>query len=509
VDAVVSVAHDVEKLGVVVAAALAAVVVLTPNLRARGYAGLGALALTPVLLVAEIWNTPQFRPIRDRPALAVAAAVLAVLAVLAAAKLIERRPLALPIAAVAVLPFRVPIASGGETAKLLVPLYLVVAAGALAFALADLRGEPLATGGDGNNPPRRGGWLERLLLGFVLLYAVQGVYSSAFSKALEQVVFFYVPFALLYGQLVRYTWTPRLLKTCLAVLAGLAIVFSLVGFVEYSTRTLLLNPKVISTNEFQSYFRVNSLFFDPNIFGRFLVVVMTMLGTALLWARARRDALALAAALAVLWGGLVLTLSQSSLGALLVGLAVVGALRYRARWAATLAFAAVLLGAAFVIAFPSAVRLKLTSEQSVSGSTSGRSDLIRGGLELFGKRPLQGWGSGAFEREYRRHRETSSETAAAASHTIPITVAVEQGVVGLVVYLALLAAAFGRLLAGARGSPARAAIAGAFAALVVHTFLYAAFLEDPLSWVLLAVGAALALPVRRGAALPSAACTAT
>ncbi|MDX6644053.1 MAG: hypothetical protein QOD76_2015, partial [Solirubrobacteraceae bacterium] len=244
-DAVVSVAHDVEKLGVVVAAALAAVVVLTPNLRARGYAGLGALALTPVLLVAEIWNTPQFRPIRDRPALAVAAAVLAVLAVLAAAKLIERRPLALPIAAVAVLPFRVPIASGGETAKLLVPLYLVVAAGALAFALADLRGEPLATGGDGNNPPRRGGWLERLLLGFVLLYAVQGVYSSAFSKALEQVVFFYVPFALLYGQLVRYTWTPRLLKTCLAVLAGLAIVFSLVGFVEYSTRTLLLNPKVI------------------------------------------------------------------------------------------------------------------------------------------------------------------------------------------------------------------------------------------------------------------------
>ncbi|MDX6642042.1 MAG: hypothetical protein QOD76_4, partial [Solirubrobacteraceae bacterium] len=281
------------------------------------------------------------------------------------------------------------------------------------------------------------------------------------------------------------------------------------GFVEYSTRTLLLNPKVISTNEFQSYFRVNSLFFDPNIFGRFLVVVMTMLGTALLWARARRDALALAAALAVLWGGLVLTLSQSSLGALLVGLAVVGALRYRARWAATLAFAAVLLGAAFVIAFPSAVRLKLTSEQSVSGSTSGRSDLIRGGLELFGKRPLQGWGSGAFEREYRRHRETSSETAAAASHTIPITVAVEQGVVGLVVYLALLAAAFGRLLAGARGSPARAAIAGAFAALVVHTFLYAAFLEDPLSWVLLAVGAALALPVRRGAALPSAACTAT
>ena len=340
----------------------------------------------------------------------------------------------------------------------------------------------------------------------VVLYALQAAYSTAFSKALEQVVFFYVPFALLYAQLRRYRWTPRLLGACLAVLVALALVFSVVGFVEYSTRTLLLNPKVISTNEFQSYFRVNSLFLDPNIFGRFLVLVMTMLAAVLLWTRSRRDALAMALALAVLWGGLVLTLSQSSLGALLVGLAVLGALRYRARWAATLTFAAVVLGAAFVIAFPGAVRLNLTSEQSVSGSTSGRSDLIRGGVELFEKRPLQGWGAGAFAKEYRRHREASGETATAASHTIPVTVAGEQGAIGLAVYLALLVAAFGRLLTGARGSLPRVAIAAAFAALVVHTFLYAAFLEDPLAWVLLAVGAALHIRLRR-ASMSSAATT--
>jgi hypothetical protein len=40
------------------------------------------------------------------------------------------------------------------------------------------------------------------------------------------------------------------------------------------------------------------------------------------------------------------------------------------------------------------------------------------------------------------------------------------------------------------------AVAAAFAALVVHTLSYAAFLEDPLAWVLLAIGAAL-WPVRR------------
>ena len=39
----------------------------------------------------------------------------------------------------------------------------------------------------------------------------------------------------------------------------------------------------------------------------------------------------------------------------------------------------------------------------------------------------------------------------------------------------------------------RAAMAAAYAGLVLHTLVYAAFLEDPLSWVLLALGAALRL----------------
>ena len=48
------------------------------------------------------------------------------------------------------------------------------------------------------------------------------------------------------------------------------------------------------------------------------------------------------------------------------------------------------------------------------------------------------------------------------------------------------------LLRGARRSAARAAVAAAFAALVFHTLVYAAFLEDPLTWALLAAGVALA-----------------
>ena len=53
-----------------------------------------------------------------------------------------------------------------------------------------------------------------------------------------------------------------------------------------------------------------------------------------------------------------------------------------------------------------------------------------------------------------------------------------------------------RLLKGARAaSPAASrAIAAGFVALVLHTWLYAAFLEDPVTWTLLAVGTALAFP---------------
>ena len=70
--------------------------------------------------------------------------------------------------------------------------------------------------------------------------------------------------------------------------------------------------------------------------------------------------------------------------------------------------------------------------------------------------------------------------------------AAEQGVIGLGVYVALLIAAFGVLFAGAGRSPPRIAIAGCFTALVLHTWTYADFLEDPLTWTLLGIGVALA-----------------
>jgi O-antigen ligase len=330
---------------------------------------------------------------------------------------------------------------------------------------------------------------------------VQAAWSTDFETALKNVAFFYVPFALLFRLLAATNWTRRLAINCLVVATVLALAFVAIGFVEYATRHLFWNPKVIASNQFESYFRVNSLFFDPNIYGRFLAVVMASLAAVQLWARQWRTLLAASAALAVLLAGLVLTFSQSSLAALIVSCVVLAALRWPARPVLAGAAGVLVLALVVALAFPGVTKVNLGSGRSLKKATSGRTDLIKGGVKMFLDRPLLGYGSGSFAEQFRKREKTSDERAASASHTIPITVAAEQGIVGLASYLFVLLTAFALVWQGLgrlRGPEppsseliARGAIAAAFTGLVVHTMAYAAFLEDPLTWTLL--GAAIGL----------------
>jgi O-antigen ligase len=286
--------------------------------------------------------------------------------------------------------------------------------------------------------------------------------------------------------LTRLEWNRELVVRCLQVVVGLAVIFACIGFVEYATKHLLLNPKLDALLSQHTYFSINSVFFDPDIFGRFLALVMILLAALLLHARDQRLQIGSSVVLAILWGGLVLTLSRSSLVALLVGLGVLIALRFKV-WPVLAAAAAVVVAGAIAIAIsPNTFGLN----QGLNGASAGRANLVTGGLSMFGDRPLQGYGSGSFVTDYRRKHPHSSSTLS-ASHTIPITVAAEQGVIGLAIYLALLIVSVLTLLRGAREDPVRAAIAAAWLALVFHTMLYADFLEDPVSWALLAIGVTL------------------
>jgi putative inorganic carbon (HCO3(-)) transporter len=506
------------KAGAVAAALLVAVVLVHPRARWRQAAMLAALVLAPTLLVADIWHSPQLGVVHRHPLTAVAAGLAGVALVAAVALLIARRPWLIAPLALAALPFRIPIEAGGQTANLLVPLYLVVGAGCLAAAApgwragshgaAEVRraaesGRPAESGRAAESRAAAGGaervrhgvplvsWVQRLLATYVLLYALQSIYSPDFEKALQQLVFFYVPFALLFCVLREVRFTPALLRGCLGLVAALAVVFACIGFVEYATKTLLLNPKLVAANTVHTYFTVNSVFFDPDIFGRFLALVMISVAAGMLYARRQREQLTAVAVLAVLWAGLVLTLSRSSLGVLLVGLGVLGAMRWRVGPILLAGTVVAVLGLAALAISPKTFGLN----QGLNGASSGRAGLVSGGLKLFERRPLWGNGSGSFVTRYRQLHPGSTQ-ALAASHTIAITIAAEQGLIGVVPYLALVVAACAMLARGARRDAPRAAIAAAFIALVVHTQLYADFLEDPATWTLLAIGTALALARR-------------
>ncbi len=485
------------KAGIVLAALAAAGVLVDREPRRRCVWMLLALSLAAVILVDHIADTDQWHSLTGDRARFAGLCAVAILTVGLLASVFVRRPDALPVVVVAVLPFRVPIEAAGTTSNLLVPLYLVIAAGCAALTWRVLRERPPP----GDDPARP---LTAALAGFLVLYALQALYSKDVDTALEQVVFFFVPFALLFTLLREVRWTRAVVLACLGVLVALAVVFCAIGFWEYDRRELFWNPKVIAANQFESYFRVNSVFWDPNVYGRFLALVMTAVAAFLLWTRRPAVALGAGAVVAVLWGGLVLTFSQSSFAALLAGLAVLAALRWDVRRTVATALAGVVLAIVIAVAFQDTLKIDLGSSSGLSKVTSGRSDLIEGGLELFTNRPLQGYGSGSFGRAYRLERKGNQQQAVSASHTMPVTVAAEQGLIGLVAYVAVVAAAllvlFGNRPFREQRSPraagasrvARAALAAMFVALLVHTMVYAAFLEDPFTWVILAAGAALA-----------------
>ncbi len=449
----------------------------------------------------------------------VAGAMLVVAVLLALA--MRSRPRLFPVLAIVALPLRLPIYYDGRTVNLLIPLYTVIGAGMLAHLVPRLVGRRSAyyTG----RPPMALDWL---LLGSIVLYSVQAGYSTDVSKAMQNLAFFYIPFALLYVLLREAPWTPRLVLTCFAVAVGLAVLFAGVGFVEYGVKALLLNQKLVESNRYGNYFRVNSLFYDPSIYGRFLALVMVALTAVVLWTRRRRDVLIGTGLLLWLGLGLLTSFSQSSMAALLLGLAVLAAWRWDVRGTiyVTVALGAIAASAAF--AAPPSLHTGLNgSEGSASNATNGRTKLVSGGLGLVAERPLEGYGSGSFEREYKLHRKASTANATSASHTTPVTVAAEQGIVGFALYIALLAVAFVTLFSAAGrsppqpkpgdtrlaeagrhsltlaspvwpASPVRPAIAACFAALVLHTWVYADFLEDPVTWTLLGIG--VALGARRG-----------
>lgn len=459
--------------------------------RAR-YAAVGIALLAAVGLIAgEVWDQQRFEDLRGQPVVLALGALLAGLALGATAATFARVPAAFAIAAFAVLPLRVPVRVGDETNFLLVPLYGVIAGGWLRALFlmrrdraSDLQGPGSPAAGD----PPVVRWLCWALAAALVVYGAGVAWSEDPDNAIRNVAFFLAPFAALLTLLRDLRWHRKLVAQVLLTSVLVALAFSAIAIYQQITRDLLLNKDLGDANQLHLYLRVNSLFRDPNVLGRYLVFAIVALAAWIAWRRTTREALAGFAVAAVCMTALAFTYSQTSFAALIAGLAVLAWFR--------LGLPGLAVAAGMVVASAAALAIAggppddaVGREQDLAEVSSGRTDLIAGGRELFEDEPLVGQGSGGFAISFRKKVEPVKRPI---SHTEPITVAAEQGVLGLVPYAAVLGLS---ILLLARplpvASPARAGVAACFAALLVHSVGYAGFYIDPATWALLALGLVL------------------
>jgi putative inorganic carbon (hco3(-)) transporter len=452
-----------------------------------------ALVAAPVVVLGDVWDEPRVVDWRNSAPRVGASVVALALAVGVLTAVFRRYPGAFPLAAFAALPLRVPIEIGGENANLLVPLYVVIAAGFCVSAIGAWR--RVAVKEPPPNAPMR--WLRLALAATLVLYAVQSAYSEDVSNAIENAGFFLAPFAVMFALLLEVQWTRRLIGGVLAVVAAVAVATALIAIGQFMARDLFLNPELFDSNQLHQYFRVNSIFFDPNILGRYLVLAIVPLAAYLAWGQSQRELALSALAAGIALAALVFTYSITSFAALLAGLGALALLRWEWRGAT----AAVALGCAGLVALVLAGGTPSSDIQSDRAIDSGREDLVEGGLELAEDRPIGGWGSGSFGAAFYERIEPARSIV---SHSEPITVAAEQGAIGLVVYAGLLVTAFWTLLGShVARSPARSAVAACFVAIVVHSLGYAGFVIDPAMWALLAIGIGLRSGVTAAVPVPA------
>jgi hypothetical protein len=476
-----------------------AALALLAGRRATLLAGFALIAAAEALLGLSMAGTDTLEDVVSPSA---AGAGIAALLLLAAGAAVFVRYPALTIPALLVVaPFRLPfdfdrdhrflfaLAEGGRLGRL-VPLYVVLAAAATGHVWRVLRT------GEVRPLPR---FLALPIAGFFALASVSLLWSRNLDSGADLLAFFLLPFAVLVAVAARAELAPWLPKALAWIAIGLASVFAAVGLWQEATKDLFFfSPQLEVANAYSPFFRVTSLFTDPSLYGRHVVLGFAVL-LVLIWT-GRINVYLAAGVAALLFAGLYFSYSQTSMASLFAVAFVVTLVagdRVARRAVIAASGVAVLAAAGFV-----AVGAK---DQSIGDVTSGRSTRVERTVDVVREAPAFGVGLGAQPQVSQDLAEQNgARTARFVSHTTPLTVTAELGIVGLAIYALLLAAAVRMVLLLRRYDDALALALGAvLLALFVHALAYSGFFEDPITWLTLGIGAAYLAapaPVREPAA---------
>lgn len=476
------------------AGALGAALLLLSRTRAALLGGFALVGAGAIALVIAFRPDAGLSSVPTSGAAIAALLVTLVLLAASAAALVRFPAIVIPLLLFTA-PLRPPLDPDGEASLFVTlqpegmvgyhfPFYAVLAAAVLALVWRTLRGEPVRT-------------IPRVFAlpaaGLIALTAASLVWSSDETEGISQLMLFWLPFAALIAVIARApfaTWLPRVLA---AIVVASGTLFALVGIGEWiAGEVFFYTPGLEQANATSSIFRVTSIFQDPSIYARHLVVAMSVLLVAL-WLGRVRSALAIPC-LAVLAAGLYFSYSQSAMAALVAvaaGIAfAAGDARVRRVIVVTALGLAIVASGALIGAFV---------DGSAQSFTRNRLGLVTDTATVFANHPLIGVGVGGQPVASREEADTGTSLGRSTSHTTPLTIAAELGVVGLALYVALLYGAARLLVAVWRRDPALGlGMAAVFVVLFVHSLVYEGFFEEPTTWGLIA--AAVAALASNGAA---------
>jgi hypothetical protein len=462
--------HQLEPYAGLLAAVGVALLLVERDARLRAFAILAFLVGAAPLAAAQ---GPSLARIEARPALAAAVVVGGVGMLVIATALALRFAWVVPILLICA-GLRLPIRDPQHAVDSLLPIWALVIAGLAAVAWRAARGVA---------PPAPLGLFGWLLAAYELLAAASLFWTADLQRGAFEMFSIYLPFGILVVLIARGADAPRIMRAAPPVQISLACLFAVVAVWQYTNRDIFWNAKQKDLNIYASFFRVNSLFYDPSLYGRFeALALVTIVALALFAAPSRRVLVASGLAI-VIFVGMLPSWSQTSFAALIGGVVFLAAVAFR-RIVVVVLVAAVLV--VVVVIAASQPQVMRVVNHSLNKASSSRVGLMQSGGQTFVHHPLIGVGLGGFSRATGRTAEQKQQIAA---HNVFVSVAAELGVGGVALFMALLAVTI-QALRRCDDRLVRVVLAAELVALVIHGVAYDQFWADPTWWTIMALAAA-------------------
>ena len=167
------------------------------------------------------------------------------------------------------------VGDSGELGRLL-PLYCVLGAARLALLVRVVRD---------NDVPRAAAARPVPAAAFTAFAALSLLWTSDLEAGTTTLAFFLLPFTALVAVVARAPFPPWMPRVLAIIAVALAALFAVIGIWQALTRQLLFfAPNLEVANTYAPIFRVTSLFRDPSLYGRHVVLGIVVLVVAL-WLR--------------------------------------------------------------------------------------------------------------------------------------------------------------------------------------------------------------------------------